>query len=226
MKLFHWIAAGLLAIGLTPAAAQQRIDRPGPVAHPTAGTVFPERVGEFQRENVTQYDQAGADVSATYELARGNDRLRLSVYIYPAPAVEAGPGSAQSADVARATLCRTELGVVGQVIENQPQYRGARRVEEGAAPAVEGVEPALSLRTVHSFTAAFFGPEQEMRSETDLYCYVGGRWLVKYRASSNAGFDASEAVEAFIRAGPWPGRNPPPEADKVVMRPGAAASPS
>ena len=60
--------------------------------------------------------------------------------------------------------------MVSQIIENQPQYRGARRIEDGAAPAVEGVDRALSLRTIHSFTSAFFGPEQELRSLTDLYC--------------------------------------------------------
>ena len=210
MKLRLWIAAALLAACAAPAAAQPRdIGRPGTVAHRAAGAHFPERIGELERQNVVQYDEAGTDISAMYELHRGDDHLRLSVYVYPA-AVAAG------ADAARANLCRTELDMVGQVIEHQPQYRGARRIEDGAAPAVEGVDRALSLRTVYSFTSAFFGPEQELRSSTDLYCYVDGRWQVKYRATFTPGFDAIEAIEQFIRSGPWPGRNPPPAPDEAI----------
>ena len=225
MKLHHWLAAGLLAFALAPAAAQTDIERPGPVAHPTAATSFPERVGEFERTGVTQYDQAGTDVSASYEIARGDEHVRLSVYVYPAPSVVTAPGSGDVAAVARATFCRNELRGVGQVIENQPQYRGARRLEEGAAFAVQGVDPALSLRSVHGFTSNFFGSDEELRSETQLYCYVGGRWLVKYRVSSTAGFDTRAAVEHFIRNGPWPGRNPV-DPGKVVMLPGTGASPA
>jgi hypothetical protein len=209
MKLPLWIAAALLAAFATPAAAQPRdIGRPGTVAHRAAGAHFPERIGELERQSVVQYDEAGTDISAMYELHRGGDHLRLSVYVYPA--------AVAGADAARANLCRTELDMVGQIIENQPQYRGARRIEDGAAPAVEGVDRALSLRTVHSFTSAFFGPEQELRSLTDLYCYVGGRWQVKYRATFTPGFDATEAIEQVIRSGPWPGRNPPPAPDEAI----------
>jgi len=217
MKLHLWIAAALLAAFAVPAAAQPRdIGRPGTVAHRAAGAHFPERIGELERQNVVQYDEAGTNISAMYELHRGGDHLRLSVYVYPAAAVAAAPGSGQAADVERANWCRTELDMVGQVIENQPQYRGARRIEDGAAPAVEGVDRALSLRTIHSFTSAFFGPEQELRSSTDLYCYVGGQWQVKYRATFTPGFDATEAIEQFIRSGPWPGRNPPPAPGEAI----------
>jgi hypothetical protein len=37
---------------------------------------------------------------------------------------------------------------------------------------------------------------------------VGGDWLVKYYASSNAGLDVEEAIEAFTRDSPWAGRGP------------------
>ena len=50
--------------------------------------------------------------------------------------------------------------------------------------------------------------DEELRSESILYCYVGGDWLVKYRASSNAGFEVGAIIDEFIRLGPWPGRRP------------------
>jgi hypothetical protein len=222
MKLRIWISAALFAAIATPAAAQPRdIGRPGTVSHAAAAAHFPERVGDFQRSNVTQYDAAANNVSASYNLLRGGDRLLITVYVYPVAGVQAAPGSARTADVARAALCRQELRLVGQVVETQ--HRCARRIDEGVAPAVEGVGPGLNLRSVHSFTAPFNGREQEVRSETDLYCYVGGDWVVKYRATSNAGFDAVEAIEQFIRSGPWPGRNPPPAPDEVVSLPASSS---
>ena len=228
MKPIHWIAAAALAFGLGSAASAQprSIDQPGDVAHPTAGTHFPEQVGEFVRSDVMQYDEVGTDVSASYNLVRGGDRLLISVYVYPAPTLRSAPGSERTADVARANMCRQEMTSVGQVIENHPQYSGARRLEDGVAPAMEGVGPGLNLRSVHSFTGPFSGREQTVRSETDLYCFVGDRWLVKYRASSNAGFDASEAIETFIRNGPWPGRSPAPSPDKTVMATPQDSSPA
>lgn len=221
MRPSHWIAAAALAFALVPAASAQprSIERPGTVSHPGANAHFPERVGEFQRSDVVQYDADGNDVSASYNLVRGGDRLLISVYVYPAPQVASAPGSRSTADVARARLCRQQMTDIGLVIENQPQYRDTRRVENGAAAAVAGLGPGLNLRSVHNFTGPFSGREQEVRSETDLYCYVDGRWLVKYRASSNAAFDVREAIDTFIRTGPWPGRTPPPAPDETVMAP-------
>ena len=213
MKLRIWIWAGLLVSAVAPAAQPQNIERPGPVAHSPAGTSFPEQVGEFRRISAVQYDEAGENLSASYEIARGADRLRVSVYVYPSLPVNGGA----SIDAARAENCRTELDQTGQAIQNLPQYRGARRIDEGAAPPVEGVGRDLGLRSVYSFTSDFLGADQEILSATYLYCYVGGRWQVKYRASAPASFDGREAIEAFIRNGPWPGRNAAPDADKVVM---------
>ena len=218
MKHLHWLAAAWILVSFAPAAAQQRIDRPGTIDHVAADAHFPEQVGEFRRSTALQYDQRGDDMSASYVLAHGDDRLVVTVYVYPAVRTETGPGPAPSGEAARAALCRREFAGVGEAIETQPQYRGARRLEQGAAPAIEGVGADFALRSVHSFTAAFLGRDQEIRSETDLYCFVGGRWLVKYRASSSAGFDVGPAIETFIRTGPWPGRAAPPEPDKVVSR--------
>ena len=225
MRLGHWIAAAALAFALAPAASAQprSIERPGTIPHAAANAYFPERVGEFQRSDVVQYDETGDDVSASYNLVRGNDRLLISVYVYPAPRIGSAPGSGRSADVARANMCRQQITDVGRVIETQPQYRDARRIEDGSAAAVEGLGPGLNLRTVHSFTGPFSGRDQAVRSETNLYCYVAGRWLVKYRASSNAGFDVRDAIDSFIRSGPWPGRTPPLEPDETVLLTGSAA---
>lgn len=212
MRLRHWAAAVLLAVALTPAAAQRNIERPGPIAHAAAATSFPEQVGEFRRTGATQFDERGENLGVTYEAASGAGRIRLSVYVYPSmPVNDAG------ADAVREQNCRTELDGAGAAIAQVPQYRGVRRIEAGAAPEVEGVGRDLGLRSVHSFSSDFLGTDQEIRSETYLYCYVGGRWQVKLRVSSPANLDLRPAIESFIRTGPWPGRNPM-DGGKVVMR--------
>ena len=83
MKARFWILAVLAALPSAPAAAQKPLDQPGTVSHRRADAHFVERVGEFRRTSVVQYDEDGHDISASYELVRrrrpaGADRLRLS----------------------------------------------------------------------------------------------------------------------------------------------------
>lgn len=225
MKLGHPLAAAaalfLLAV---PAVAQQRIERRGTIPHAAAAAQFPERVGEFRRTSVYQYDPGGRDMSASYVLDRGGRTLLITVYVYPAARVAAAPGSAETAEVARATLCEREFRNVQAAITDN--HEGVETVEEGEAPPADGVGRALSRRSVHRFVADFFEREQPVRSEVDLYCYVGGAWLVKYRATSNLDFDASDEIRRFIRSGPWPNRDAPLDPDEVVARELEAALPA
>jgi hypothetical protein len=215
MKARFWILAALAALPSAPAAAQKPLDQPGTVSHRRAEAHFVERVGEFRRTSVVQYDEDGHDISASYELVRGDGRLVLTVYVYPAT---------EAAETARPTLCNQEFNNVRQVIGQQ--YGGATMTEEGPAPAMTGIEAGLSHRSVYRLRAPFAGEVRDLRSEVDLYCYVGRRWLVKYRATSNEGFDAGPEVERFIRTGPWPGRPEVVDPDDVAaLLPAATRAP-
>lgn len=216
MKATIRIAAMLIALPATAAAAQQSIDAPGTVAHAAAATGFPERVGEFRRASVIRYDDAGRDISASYNLVRPEGRLLISVYVYPA--WRGGPASADA--VARASRCRQEFDGARQVIAMQ--HKDASVVEPGDPAALAGTEPQLSHRSVFRFRTLFDDGVQEVRSEARLYCFVGGDWMVKYRTTSPMAVDAPAAIEAFIRAGPWPGRVPPEETVALPI----AASPA
>ena len=196
MKTWFVAIALLFAAPALAAAQPQDITRPGTVQHAGARAGFPEEVGEFRRSQVIRYGEN--DISANYDLRQGNDQIRLSIYIYPAPRVPRGQ---------RMAACRQMMDGVSQAIF--AQYPGAEMNEMGAAPVVPGTEPGLGLRTVHSIRISLRESEPEdARSESRLYCYVGGDWLVKYRVSSNAGidFDVGALIDAFVRDGPWPGR--------------------
>lgn len=196
MTLMIRIAAALLAAPVAPAAAQQSIEAPGTVAHAAAATGFPERVGEFRRTSVTRFDEAGRDISASYNWYPPGGRVLATVYIYPAP-----PASPD----ARAGQCRAHFEQVQQAVTSHAE--DARVVERGVAPAMAGAEPGLGHRSVLRFRTMFGSDLQDVHSEARLYCYVGGDWMVKYRATWNASLDIADALDAFVRAGPWPGRH-------------------
>ena len=191
-----WLAAITLLLAAPAAAQIQDVSRPGTVDHPAAHAGFPEQVGEFRRTHVLRYGEN--DLSANYDLRRGPDFLRLSVYIYPARRVSPAE---------RPQACREAMAAADADVARA--YPDAERREAGEAVAQEGTEPALRLRTVFRLSMRLYTPSPiPVRRENRLYCYVGGDWLVKFYASSNAGFDVGEAIESFIRTGPWPNRGP------------------
>jgi hypothetical protein len=212
MRRALWILAAVLAA--TPAAldAQERIDRPGPVEHRAAAAAFPERIGEFRRSNVYSYDPAGTNLSATYQLGGPGALLILTIYIYPTAQAEATFGAETAGD--RGRLCGSDFEEAREAIRQRNP--AAKLTEDGAAPDVNGVPAGLTHRSVYEMVAPFDQQEQEVRSELDLYCYVGGAWQVKYRVTSHPRIDADDALRRFIRSGPWPGRGVPTDPKDIA----------
>ncbi|MGE0178474.1 MAG: hypothetical protein AB7O91_01475 [Sphingomonas sp.] len=195
-----WLTAALIVA--SPAAAQQVINESGPIAHGGADTAFPVTVDGFRRSRVVAYGPGRANMSASYSTMLDGLRLLVTVYIYP---------SAAGGD--RIANCGTEFAGVGQAIVQA--YGGARPIENGRAPAIAGALPELSLRSVHQVRMPFDGQIRDVRTESRLYCYVGGRWQVKYRASATADY-SPEILDRFIAQGPWPGRAAAQEPDTVA----------
>ena len=198
------LAASLLAaasLAVPAQAAPREIEADGPYLHRPANAVFPERVGEFKRLSLHEYDESGRDVSASYDMTTSGGRLVVTVYIYPAPQMS-GDGDAGKA--ARITACDQHFAGVHQIIADN--NGNARPIDQGRALAVADVPAELSHRYTYRFRARFDDGEQEVRSEAHLYCYVGGNWLVKYRATAPVAVEGQEAIAEFIRRGPWPGR--------------------
>ena len=206
MKAGFWIPAALLSFPLLPASAQQSLDQPGTVSHVQADAHFPERVGAFQRSTVTQYGDTASNIGASYNLIRPEGRLLVTVYVYPSPD---GPDP-------REARCESEFNEARMAIVGN--NKSARPTDEGRAPDAGGVAAALRHRSVYELTGDFGSGPEALRSELDLYCFVDGRWQVKYRATSNAGFNARREIERFIRTGPWPGRAERADPRDVTMR--------
>jgi len=77
---------------------------------------------------------------------------------------------------------------------------------EASAPAASGVPSGLSHRANYTFSLDLNGTPTTLQSQIVLYCYVGGNWFVKYRASSVPGVDLAGSLTRFITSGPWPGK--------------------
>ena len=188
----------LAALAWLPASAQgpRDIEHKGPFTQQASGALFRERVGDFVRTRITQYDEAGDDVSGSYNLVTPEGRLVLTVYVYPGPTVP--PKTPMSSKVA---ACGEYFESARAEIAKKP---GARTLKEEESVAVGEIDPKLRKRVLFAARTRFDGEEQDVRTQLDLYCFVGGKWMVKYRTTSHAAFDATAAIDTFIRTGPWP----------------------
>ena len=196
MKTCWWAIAGLALFGAAPAAAQTQLPNTGPVEHREARTSFPERVDEYRRVSAVAYNPEGTDLSAAYRVQGADGPLLITVYIYPAALHEVQPAG----DVA---ACRRHFGATADAVTGANTT--ARRRPQSEPLAAPPVRRDLSHRAVFDVTrhANWSGP---FVSQLDVYCYVGGTWIVKYRTTSTPGLDPAKAVETFVRSGPWPGR--------------------
>ena len=201
MRLTHCLVVlGLLTVS-APALSQSEIQRRGTVAHGSANTAFPERVGQLTRGRVVQYDPQGRDMSAGYNLRTPEGRVTLTIYIYPP--------QERGAESDRVSICRREYDANVREISGVSQYRGLRQGAPMRPLLVPGTTPGLSHGTTFTFRTDYDEANQELRSSYRLYCFVGGDWLVKVRATAPVAVtepDLEAAIDMLVRTGPWPGR--------------------
>jgi hypothetical protein len=196
MKLVWTLAAApLLALAAT-ASAQVELEQSGPFRHVGSNTNFPEQFGEFSRSRIVRYDDPmGEDISVGYGGTVGSQRIVITEYIYPARQPAVGES--------RQGLCREEFDLSAAEIQKHPN---AQKLGEIAAPSMAGAVPTSGYRATYTFSQSVDGTPQTLQSQIAIYCYVGGNWFVKYRASSLPDTDLNNALNRFITSGPWPGK--------------------
>lgn len=190
-------AVPFLVAAADASAAQQTIEQAGPFRHVGSSTNFPEQLNTLSRTRIVRYDDPmGEDVSVGYGGAvAGGQRVVITEYVYPA----AQPAVGQS----RQGLCREEFDLSAAEIQKHPN---AQKLGETAAPSMPDAVPTNGHRATYTFTQSVDGAPQTIQSQIVVYCYVGGNWFVKYRASSLPGTDLNSALNEFITVGPWPGK--------------------
>lgn len=202
-RLTRTLAAALAGAALmSSAAAQEEVSVPRGEAYIQAATgmTFPAQVGEFNRVSVYRYAADGTDESAGYNLYRRGAHVAATVYVYPSPELEIGPGSQpETVLAAQALLCSAQFDRVQLEIEGA--YEGETLIEESGTMHDE----TLGFRAAYTFTSPNFARRRnvEVKSEAHLFCFVGGRWSVKYRFTYPVDQDVRAVIDAFMRDLAW-----------------------
>ena len=203
MTLRAIVAAALLAIcpGLSSLAAAQNVkivEADKAYVHKPTGMSFPPSVGNLRRDRVIEYDGDATDVSAGYNLDEPDGRIVLTIFIFPAPLIEAGKNVADEQERKCGEIFE---GVKGEVFI----HPGAKLIDEGdiASPSASHMHPGRpAVFTLDGM--AYVEVKGPLRSEADLFCYVGDKWLILYRATAPAGIAYERQLAELMHGIAWP----------------------
>ncbi|MGI8785855.1 MAG: hypothetical protein ACR2L2_19645 [Acidobacteriota bacterium] len=187
--------------------ASERLAAQGTYVHPASRIRFPKNIGGFQRERVIRYDAKGLDVSAAYNCLNALHPMAATVYVYPAPSLVSIGSSPEVVASARARLTENEFEHRKQEILHA--HPGGRLVEQRDTVRVETGQSYSGKLAIFEYEGVFAGSRVPIRSHLYLFCYVGGKWTVKYRFTHPKAVDASKETEEFIQSLSWDGAGVP-----------------
>lgn len=206
MKLVRTIAAGaalawIAAADIALAQNEVQVPRDQPHIQHATGFTFPAQVNDFQRTRVTRFRPDGTDEAASYVRYTRGQEVVVTVYVYPSPPLSSAVGSSGFGD-ARSRACAAHFGEVR--LELEGVHRNARIVQEFTPTTVQSGVTYQGHGAIYEIETPFMGRDAEvLHSQARLFCFVGGRWSVKYRISHPANYDATADIDAFMAAMPW-----------------------
>ena len=149
---------------------------------------FPPKIGDFAREQINQFDNAGRDIGVGYNnVVEG---VAATIYVYPiaqrAPNddLEGHFGTCKS-DILRA-------------------HKDAQSIADRSEQVLAGGQKRNAKYACYTFTQVFAKKLQPVRSE--LYLFSHGRWFVKIRATYPVSQQAlsESALKTLIHDFVWP----------------------
>ena len=183
---------------------KQSLDSPVPQngqSHVASGIIFPQRVDNMQRTRITRYDKAGDDVSAGYDSTDRLLRLFATVYVYPSPPLTSIGSPQNVIDQARTKLSEQEFERCKLEIVNNNS--GAKLIEQREVTHLESTQAYKGKLAIYEYNYSFGGPPVPVRSYLYLFCYVDGKWAIKYRFTHPKDVDALPTIEAFLQSFKW-----------------------
>lgn len=183
-------------------AAPTPIRAEGAYHHPGSHMVFPERVGPFQRVQITQFAPSEKNVGIGYNHYNARAPVSATVYVYPAPRVVSLGSPPGVAENAKAHLLQGHLEALKKEILGA--HPDARLISDEAFALAASGGPHEGRRVRFEFACRFGSGPQDAISE--LYLFQDGNWLVKYRITfPKVTASEAQAAVAELLAGPeWP----------------------
>lgn len=186
----------------TPLPQPVRASAKGPYVHEGSGMIFPEAVGDFRRGSIFQYDTAGHDVSAGYNLLRLGSAIAATVYVYPAPVdVKIFPipriaGPSEPLVWLSFDRVKKEIRAV---------HPDAELIGEGKVTVTQGDVSKSAYHAVFRFGQPTPYGRQMFLSEA--YLFVHGKWFIKYRITYLEAYRKRCVQDAkqFVEGLKWPG---------------------
>jgi hypothetical protein len=173
----------LTASSTRPAAATAMELHPtGDFTHPKAGFVMPERIGGFQRVEVTQYDETGANISAGYNSVpedAGRRPIVATLYVYPA-----------GADADLDSRFEATLHDIGQHHDRvKPELKKNVLLADGRF---------VGRYAVFGYEEPWGGQAETIPLRSYVLLYQWRTWWVKWRVTTPAPVDA-ERMRAIVK---------------------------
>jgi hypothetical protein len=177
---------------LPPANPPQVINVSGPYRHPASGMAFPVEVGEFKRALLLQYDKAGQNISARYDIDGAATKITAQIYVYPAKA-----GSASQ----RGELCRSQLDAAASDFARP--HPDARRTALDDAAIEQGSRTFQGLHARYEY-AERLGPDQmPWAAQIYLFCTASDQWQIEYRFAAPRELVVGPIIDDFMHHLPW-----------------------
>jgi hypothetical protein len=205
MNPFKAISTGIIAllicgVAITSAlAAPKTIAAQGPYIHAPSKVKFPEKVGEFQRGEIHQFDDKGTDVSGGFN--HTTLPIAFTLYVYPSPSITSFGSPANVVATARAKL--TDREFEARKKEIMSVHPGAKLIEQRDISHSDGGQTFPGKTAVFEFDDIFAGAKTTVRSQLIIFCYVSEKWTVKYRVTHPKSVDADKAIQEFIEGWKW-----------------------
>jgi hypothetical protein len=126
-----------------------------------------------------------------------------TVYVFPSPPLRSFGSPRSVIEDARDHLCSGQFESVKKEVTGA--HHDAVLLQEGPAALVQGNVKHDGHFAAYKLTNGKFAGRENvlLRSDVDVFCYVGGKWTVEYRIDYPIDYDAGAEIADFMQRLLW-----------------------
>ena len=200
--------SGCSAARPKPLAQPEEMPIQGTYTHSASGMTFPAKIGDFDRRAVLRKDTQRQDASVRYDLISMAVSVAVTVDIYPAPKLDTVGLPAGMVAAARDNL--SQQAFESHRREIMSSHPGTVLIQEGEVSLPQSNNPYGGRMAVIEYEDVFFRQRQLVRSQLYLFCFAGGKWVIKYQFIYPKNADVLQEIENFLMKLSWTLKGPKP----------------